>query len=319
MEQLQISEQEQGQRLDKFLLKYLNKAPKSFIYKMLRKKNIKYNSKKAQGNEIIQKDDIINIFLSDDTINGLKEEKHINKTNFQFDIIYEDQNIIICNKPAGLIVHPDKNNSKDTLNDQLLYYLYQKGEFDINKNSTFTPSICNRLDRNTSGIVIMGKNLASVQELNEIFRCNKIDKFYLTIVKGVIKKNGIFNLHHLKSDDNIVKVCDYPIEGSKNIITEYFPIRNNGKFTLVNIKLITGKSHQIRASFFYKGFPIIGDRKYGDKNINKYFEEKYKLKYQFLHSYKVIFNQSNGILNYLHQKEFTADLNSKILDNFDNI
>lgn len=319
MEQLQISEQEQGQRLDKFLLKYLNKAPKSFIYKMLRKKNIKYNNQKAQGNEIIKKDDTINIYLSDDTLNNFKEEKKISKTNFQFDIIFEDENIIICNKPAGIIVHPDKDNPKNTLNDQLLYYLYQKGEFDINKNSTFTPSICNRLDRNTSGIVIMGKNLASIQELNKMFKYNQIDKYYLTIVKGVLKKNGAFNLYHLKLDNNTVKVFDYPIDESKNIITEYFPIKNNGKFTLVNIKLITGKSHQIRASFFYKGFSIIGDRKYGDKDINKLFEKKYELKYQFLHSYKVIFKQSDGILKYLYKREFTAPIKSKILDNFDNI
>lgn len=312
MKILNITNNEQGQRLDKYLLKYLNNASKSFIYKMLRKKRIKYNGKKAEGNEIIKDGDLIQMYLSDETINNFMSEKIINKVNADFNVIFEDENIIICNKPCGLITHPDNQNDKNTLNSQLLYYLYEKGEFDISKQSVFTPSVCNRLDRNTSGIVVMGKNLASSQELNKAFKNKNIEKYYIAVVKGEIDKSGKIEGFHIKYEDNKVKIYDNQIEGSKPIQTEYEPLSVSNGFTLVRLKLITGKSHQIRAGLKHLGYPIIGDRKYGNDTVNKYFKEKFNLDNQFLHAYKLIFNINDGCLKYLYKKEFTADFDKKM-------
>lgn len=308
MREIVINDNEENQRLDKFMLKYFNKASKGFIYKMFRKKRIKYNNQKASGNEIIKKGDTLQLYISDETIDGFMQEKLIKKTKIDFSIIYEDENIIIVNKPTGLIVHPDKDNKENTLNDQLLYYLYEKGEYNAEKNSTFTPSICNRLDRNTSGIVIFGKTLPTVQALNNAIKNDLIDKFYLTIVKGVIEKEGRLKGYHIKDNSNKVKIYDKEIEGSKLVITDYEPLKAKNGYTLLKIKLITGKSHQIRASLFKAGYPIIGDRKYGDIKTNKLFNQNYNLDNQFLHAYKIVFKSNDKVLAYLNNKEFTAPL-----------
>lgn len=303
MKEINISSQQQGQRLDKYLMKYMNKAPKSFIYKMLRKKNIKLNGKKAVGNEMLSTGDNIKLFLSDDTIHSFMSEKNVKPVNIDFKIIYEDENIIICNKPSGLICHPDINNKDNTLNDQLLYYLYKKGEYDVSKESDFTPSICNRLDRNTSGIVVMGKNLEAVQELNRAFRDKLIDKYYITVVSGNVSEAGIVEGYHSKSNDNIATISD----DGKYVLTKYRPIYNDDRYSVLEIKLETGKSHQIRVSMKHINHPIIGDNKYGDININRYFRDKFKLKNQLLHSYKIVLKLDSGKLKYLYDKEFIAD------------
>ncbi|MGN1317909.1 MAG: RluA family pseudouridine synthase [Lachnospirales bacterium] len=302
MREIFITSAQKGQRLDKYLLKYLNKAPKSFIYKMLRKKNIKLNNKKALGSEILCDGDNIKLFLSDETLGNFMAEKTVKEQNLDFKIVYEDENILICNKPKGLICHPDKNNRDNTLNDQLLYYLYKKGEYDISSESDFTPSICNRLDTNTSGIVVMGKNLESVQQLNLAFSNRLVDKYYLTVVKGKVTKAGIVEGYHSKTNDNIAKLG----EKGKYILTKYEPIAFNDNYSLLKIKLETGKSHQIRVCMAHIFHPIIGDMKYGDEKTNRFFRDNYKLKSQFLHSYKLIFKTQSGILSYLFDKEFTA-------------
>lgn len=304
MKEITITSAQKGQRLDKYLLKYLNKAPKSFIYKMLRKKNIKLNNKKADGNEILSEGDSIKLFLSDETLSNFMEIKRIEKAEKNFEIIYEDENIILVNKPKGLIVHPDKNNRTNTLNDQLLYYLYEKGEFDISAESDFTPSICNRLDRNTSGIVVMGKNLEAVQQLNKGFRDRLIDKYYITVVKGEIKSAGEISGYHSKTDDNVAIIGDK----GKYILTRYEPLCAKGDYTLLRIKLETGKSHQIRVCMAHINHPIIGDMKYGDEKTNRYFRDKFKLRSQLLHSYELVFRFNDGLLNYLKDKKFTANL-----------
>lgn len=304
MRELNITSAQKNQRLDKFLMKYMNKAPKSFIYKMLRKKNIKLNNKKAEGKEILQENDNIKLFLSDETINSFMEEKSINAVKMEFKIVYEDENVIICNKPVGLICHPDKENKANTLNDQLLYYLYQKGEYDISIESDFTPSICNRLDRNTSGIVVMGKNLGSVQELNRAFKDRLVDKYYITVVKGKVSTEGQVEGYHSKSDDNIALIG----EEGKYILTKYKPIKYNDDYSCLEIKLETGKSHQIRVCMSHIGHPIIGDSKYGDFETNRYFRDKFKLKNQLLHSYRLVFKIPDGKLSYLNKREFVAEL-----------
>lgn len=307
MKEITITSAQKGQRLDKFLLKYMNKAPKSFIYKMLRKKNIKLNSKKAEGNEILCEGDNIKLFLSDETLQLFMEEKSIQKTDKDFWVIYEDENILICSKPKGLISHPDRDNKTNTLNDQLLYYLYEKGEYNTSAESDFTPSICNRLDRNTSGIVVMGKNLEAVQQLNMAFRERLIDKYYITIVKGTVEKAGKVEGYHSKSDNNIASIG----EKGKYILTKYKPLEFNDRYSLLEIKLETGKSHQIRVCMAHIKHPIIGDSKYGDESVNRFFRDKYKLRSQFLHSYRIVFKIKEGLLSYLYNKEFTAAPDAK--------
>lgn len=308
MKEIIISENEQGQRFDKFLLKYFNDAPKSFIYKMLRKKRIKLNKSKAAGNEVIVKGDTVQLFISDDTISSFKSDIIISEAKRDFKIVFEDSNIIICNKPSGLLTQPDSENTGNTLNEQLLYYLYKKGEI----SDSFKPGVCNRLDRNTSGIVLMGKNLSATQALNKAIKNNEIDKYYITIVKGKLENGGTLNLFHNKDKNNTVSVYSEEAGNTVRVITEYNPLISNGDYTLVNVKLITGKAHQIRASFKYIGFPVIGDIKYGDSETNKYFKIKFGLKNQFLHAYKIVFNQENSAIDYLYKKEFTAAMSSEM-------
>ena len=174
MKEIKITEQEQNQRLDKFLMKYFHKAPKSFLYKMLRKKRIKYNGKKGEGNEILQQGDTLQLYLSEETMQNFMEQRTIVQAERHFNVIYEDDNLLVVSKPAGLLVHPQKREDKETLIDQILYYLYQKGQF--TENSIFSPAICNRLDRKTSGIIIAVKNLKAVQAVNEAISKRKVKK-----------------------------------------------------------------------------------------------------------------------------------------------
>lgn len=311
LKEIIIGFKDENQRLDKFLMKYLNKAPKSFIYKMIRKKNIKYNEKKADGNEMLLNGDSIQIYFSDETVENFRKDIQINCTKKEFDIIYEDKNIIICNKPLGLLVQPDKFEDKNTLVDQIIYYLYQSGEYNPEQENGFKPSICNRLDRNTSGIVLAGKNLMALQTINKAIHDNKTDKFYKTIVKGNIIEDGILEDYHTKNASlNEVKVTNKYVSGAKKIITKYHPLKSNGNYTLLEIELVTGKTHQIRAHLQSINHPVIGDIKYGHHNVNTFFKEKYGLRYQFLHAYKFVWRETTENLNYLKDKIFEAPLPS---------
>lgn len=310
MEQIIIDFKEKNQRLDKFLLKYFNKATKNFIYKMLRKKNIKYNNGKAQGNEILKSGDSIQIYLSDETINKFKQTASIVETKKEFDIIYEDKNILICNKPIGLLSQKDSKQNYNCLVNQIIYYLYQKGEY--NANQTIKPAICNRLDRNTSGIVIAGKNLIALQEINRFMQNNQISKFYKTIVCGNILESGIIESYYIKDTiKNQAKIIETQQNNACKIITKYKPIKSNNNYTLLEIELVTGKSHQIRSHLKSMGYPIVGDNKYGEIQINNIFRTKYNLKHQLLHAYKIKFNKLSGDLSYLSSQSFEAQ-NSKI-------
>ncbi len=313
MIEININNDNENQRMDKFLLKYLNKANKSFIYKMLRKKNIKLNGKKANGNEILKKGDNVALYLSDETINKFREYKKdysnyrgLNKEH----IIYEDENILVINKPVGVIVHSATNDEKEnTLINSIIKYLIKTNSYNPEESNGFKPAICNRLDVNTSGIVVAGKNLRAVQELNEIFKTKKVDKFYETIVVGNITKDGEVKGYHQKDEDtNKATIYKENKTGDlKPVHTKYFNIKNNGEFTLLKIKLITGKTHQIRASMTSINNPIIGDRKYGDKYANEIMKKKYSLKNQLLHARSLTIKDSEGVLSYLNGKEFKAD------------
>lgn len=309
MKEVNITGKEENQRLDKFLLKYFNNAPKSFVYKMLRKKRIKFNGKKAEGNEIIKNGDKLQMYIAPETMDSLMSEKEIVKAERHFGIVYEDDNILVVSKPAGLLSHPESSADKNTLIDQILYYLYEKGEYDMSKESSFTPAICNRLDRNTGGIVIAGKNLAAVQAVNKAIAQRKIKKYYITMVRGEFTQEKELFGYHVKDElTNTVKVLKKEAPGAKKIFTKVKPIAVKDKFSLLEIDLITGKSHQIRAHLKSMGYPVIGDRKYGEMRVNTRFKDKYGLNNQFLFAYKIAWHENEGVMAYLNGKEFTAVL-----------
>ncbi len=303
-----VEKNEAGQRLDKLLLKQLNKAPKSFIYKMLRKKNITLNGKKADGSEKTRIKDEIKLFLSDDTIDNFSEAFHTANVEYDLSVVYEDSNILVVNKPAGLL--SQKAEKKDiSLVEHIISYLLATGEITEEELKTFKPAVCNRLDRNTSGLVVAGKTLLGLQTMSELFRERTLDKYYLCIVKGTIKEPQIIS-GFLKKDEktNKATISMKFSEGSGPILTEYRPLRYNGKYTLLRVKLITGKTHQIRAHLSSIGHPILGDGKYGDKSINLELKKAYCLEYQLLHSYQLNFPQMTGEFKDLSYKELKAAL-----------
>ncbi len=309
MKEINITNQQQNQRLDKFLLKYFNKASKGFVYKMLRKKRIKYNGKKAEGSEILKEGDCLQFYISEETMEGFMEEKSLHKAQRHFAIVYEDCDLLVVSKPAGLLVHPQRAGEKETLIDQILYYLYEKGEYIPSKENTFTPAICNRLDRNTSGIVIAGKNLKTVQAVNEAIAKGKIKKYYMVLVKGIVSKQSEM-VSYLQKDAvrNQVALYQKEAEGRKKIVTKYRPIAQAEGMTLLEVELITGRSHQIRGQMQAMGHPVAGDRKYGDSQWNKLFAEKFGLSAQFLHAYGVLWQQTKKDGTVFTQKQWMAPL-----------
>ena len=308
MKEIRITKNEENQRMDKFLLKYMNKATKGFLYKMLRKKRIKLNGGRAEGNELLQAGDMIQLYLAEDTIASFMEEKAVAQAKQNFGVIYEDEDILVVNKPAGLLTHPERADDRDTLIDQILYYLYQKGEYVPEANSSFTPALCNRLDRNTSGLVIAGKTLRGVQAVNETIRNHKLDKYYLTLVAGEIRHAGEIAGYLTKdADKNQVRISKKAGEGARTL-TKFRPIAHAKGYTLLEIHLITGKTHQIRAHMQSIGHPVIGDRKYGSEHSNEKFRREYALSNQFLHALRVEWKEKEGFLGYLYGKEMTAPL-----------
>lgn len=311
--ELVVTKYEQNQRLDKFLLKYFNKAPKSFVYKMLRKKRIKLNDKKAEGSEILKIDDTLKFYIAKETMESFMEEKVLNATKITFGVLYEDENVLLASKPVGMLCHPESDTSKDTLVDQVLFYLLKKGEYSPSKFNSFTPALCNRLDRNTSGIVLVGKNLMAVQNLNKAIATFNVDKFYLTIVKGKTEREGeIVGFHSKDGFNNEVSISSKQSASDKKVVTKFVTLKFNGEYSLLEIHLITGKSHQIRAHLKSVHTPLIGDRKYGDDAVNKKFL-KLGLKNQFLHCHKVVFKDCFE-LSYLNGKEFCCPLPSTFLN-----
>jgi 23S rRNA pseudouridine955/2504/2580 synthase len=309
LKQFIVSDKDENQRIDKYILKILCSATKSFVYKMFRKKNITLNNKKIMGNEIIRKGDCICIYFTDETFETFsKKESHNLSTKVEFEIIYEDENIIVCNKPVGLLSQPDGQN--DNLVDQINYYYTSVTKSQQNAFSSI--GICNRLDRNTSGIVIAGKNVRALQSINKAIQNKDVDKIYHCIVKGkVTEKQTIEGF--LFKDRNTNKVT-IKHEGSKEdsgdyIKTIYEPLAHKNGFTLLKVKIITGKSHQIRAHLASLSLPIVGDYKYGEKMVNQPFNEKYNLKSQLLHAYSYSFKQLEDHLGYLMNKSFIAPYN----------
>jgi 23S rRNA pseudouridine955/2504/2580 synthase len=311
-----ITNNEAEQRIDRFLRKYLAKASLSFIYKQIRKKNIVVNDSKVDERYILKLGDNIKLYFSDETIEKLKSDPRKILSHSKLDIIYEDENIILINKPAGVLSHSAKGNYKeDNIVDSMLSYLIKKGDFVPRLSKTFTPSIANRLDRNTSGILIGGKNYETIQELNTAQRSSSIKKYYYTLVSGKIEGSSTeyATINKVNNHENLVRVSKEENSYTKDIITAYKSIITSDKYSLLEIDLITGRTHQIRAHLSFLKMPVIGDRKYGLRQANDYFKKKYNLNNQLLHCYKIVFDDLGRHLEYLNKQTFIAN-NPVILD-----
>lgn len=296
MKEIIITTNEANQRIDRFLKKYLNKAPNSFIYKMLRKKNITLNGKKTEPEQMINEGDSIKLFLSDETIEKFREEIEIDSHLGGIDIIYEDDNLLLLNKPEGIISHKAKMY-EDNLLDRAINYLIAKGDYVPRLEKTFTPALANRLDYHTSGLIIIAKNYPFLIAVNKALREGFITKRYIAIAKGELKKEVNRKSYILKNEEkNKVKTVSSSTVGAKEIRTRLSPIKISNGYSLINITLYTGRTHQIRVELKEMGLSLIGDDKYGDKRLNN----KLGLHGQFLHCEKLIFNFT-GEFSYLNQ------------------
>lgn len=308
MQLITVKEKESGQRLDKLLSKYLNQAPKSFIYKMLRKKNITLNGKKADGSEKVEKEDEIKLFLSDETIDKFMEKKEVMKVAHQLDILYEDNNVLIINKAAGML--SQKAQKEDiSLVEHITSYLLDTKQLTEEELKCFRPGICNRLDRNTSGIIIAGKTLIGLQKMSELLKTRNIDKYYLCIVKGCVKERQLIEGYLLKNKNhNKVSITKEPLEGAEYIKTEYEPLKATKEFTLLKVKLLTGKSHQIRSHLQSIQHAVIGDGKYGDVPTNNQLRKMYRLKHHLLHSWQLHLPKMEGDFSELSEQIIEAPI-----------
>lgn len=317
MQELHVTANEAGQRLDKLLAKFLNQAPKSFLYKMMRKKNIVLNGKKCTGNEKLKQGDSIKLFFSDETIEKFSAGTYVTpkkeKTNM-LPIIYEDEQVLLMNKPVGVLSQKAKDSDVSAV-EILINYLIETNHLSKEQFRTFHPSICNRLDRNTSGILVAGKTLPALQEMNRFFKERTIAKYYRCLVKGRVIKNEDYIKGYLVKDQktNKVSITKKKTEEGVPIETEYCVIQSNDEVSLLEVHLITGKTHQIRAHLASIGHPIIGDYKYGDKQINEMYRQEYGLKSQLLHAYRLEMPSSDGSLAYLNDKKFVAELPDKFI------
>jgi len=312
MRELQIKNNEAGQRLDKYLKKYLNLANSGFIYKMLRKKNILLNNHRAKGNEMLVLEDVVTFYLSDDTLNKFKSEVplyHMLSDNRIKDmILYEDKNILLLNKPVGILSQKSKIDDVSIV-DMVIDYMIAKNELTLEELRTFKPGICNRLDRNTTGIIVAGKSLLGLQEMGTLFKNRSIKKYYLCMVKGIVNKPMRIEGYLTKDEKrNKVLIKD---SGESFIETAYKPLAIGDDVTLLKVHLITGKTHQIRAHLASIAHPILGDYKYGDKNSNTKYFKTYQLATQLLHAYELILPENTGALLSLSGKHFLAPLPSK--------
>lgn len=311
MQKFIVSKCESSQSLINYVKKVLKDAPMSVIYKLFRKKDIKVNGHWQNDKYLVSEGEEISIYLSNDKLNEFKKNKEINNAfNILSWIIYEDENVLLINKPRGYLVQKDSSGSI-ALDDMVISYLKDKGEFDPYNSLAFTPAPVHRLDRNTAGIIIFGKNLKTVQYLNSVINDkDKISKQYVALLKGNIDKFGDINAPLYKKATHV----EVNEQLGKEAITHYELIKYVGEYSLAKIKLLTGRTHQIRVHFSFINHPVIGDKKYGDYSLNKDFENNYHFKNQFLVAYSLDFLSLDGHLNYLSNKHFEINLPNECLE-----
>lgn len=305
MLELTVKANDSGQRLDKFMKKAFPLLPDSILYKAIRTKDIKINGKRTDAAYKLCEGDNLYIYIHDKFLTVPKEDNAYLYAKSEIDVVYEDENIILVNKPAGLVVHNDDNGSTDTLIARIQAYLYNKKEFDPEKEMSFSPALCNRIDRNTSGIVIAAKNAEALRVMNEKIRDRTIEKKYLLIVHGrLAQKSGTLKNYLRKvSSENRVYVDKEKNANNLTAITKYKVLDETGDLSLIEAEIVTGRTHQIRAQFAHIGHSLLGDTKYGTAKMNA----KYNAKHQALTAYKLTFvrNENDGILSYLAGKTFT--------------
>lgn len=307
MKTVTVNQNDACQRLDKFLGKAFKTMPKSLIYKGIRKKRIKVNGKRCDIDYILKPGDKIELYINDEFFTTPDERLSFLKiTEPSLSVVYEDSNIILMDKRPGIIVHDDEDEKINTLLNHMKAYLYKKGEYNPDEENSFVPSLCNRIDRNTGGIVIGAKNAEALKLINEKIKTREIRKFYLCLIKGKLKnKEDTLRDYLVKNtDQNRVYIHKTPVEGSKTILTKYRVLKENRLTSLVEVELLTGRTHQIRAHFASIGHPLAGDGKYGTNEFN----DKVGMKTQALCSYKLKFEFGDeNLLSYLNGRSFEVE------------
>ncbi len=304
MRELIIGQNDAGQRLDKFLTKAVPALPQSMMYKSIRTKKIKVNRKRTEPDTKLSVGDTVQLFLRDEFFDKPSEDRGaLFRIIPKLDIVYEDENIILLNKRPGVLVHEDTAGNENTLIMHILAHLAQKGEYDPQNEQSFAPALCNRIDRNTGGIVIAAKNAEALREMNTLIKTGGTHKYYICAVHGVpTPKVGRLHGWLIKdSASNTVSVSDKKRQGAKECITEYRVLCEKRGEALIEVKLLTGRTHQIRAQFAHAGHPLLGDGKYGINRADR--ERGYK--YQALYSYRLGFTVEGGLLSYLNGREFS--------------
>lgn len=303
-----ITENEAGQRLDRFLRKYMKKAPLSMIYKTIRK-DVKVNGKRAHEDTILQEGDRLALYIPEEKLKDLTKTEPRKRVRRQFRIAYEDDNLLIVEKPEGLLTHGDSREKKNTLANQVCGYLQEKGEFDPAREKSFVPSPVNRLDRNTTGLVIFGKNAETLRSFTRYIRERQyVSKYYVTLVKGSLKERLVLQDRIAKDHGtNISQVTDDAKTG-KSAETFVTPIASKNGFSVVEVELVTGRTHQIRVHLSHEGYPLVGDVKYGDRRTNGMAKNKLGITTQLLHAYQLKFSEMEGSFAYLNGKTVRAGL-----------
>ena len=306
MKQITIASNDAGQRLDKFLTKAFKKLPQSLLYKAIRTKKIKVNGKRCVIGQKLSEGDVLSLYLNDEILENEPSRQDFLLAPGEIDVVYEDENILLVNKQPGLVVHEDEDGRPDTLIHRIQHYLYDKGEYDPGQEHSFAPALCNRIDRNTGGIVIAAKNAEALRILNDKIKGREIEKRYLCLVHGTPSPSHATMTAYLMKDQvkNRVYLSPTSKPGYKTAVTEYEVLASRAGFSLCEITLHTGRTHQIRAHMAYLGHPLAGDGKYG-----KSAQDRQKgFPYQALYSYKLTFQfrSDAGALSYLNGNTFTA-------------